>query len=213
MSLHRDQTGRGLHEPALYKVKNNTGSTLTKGTVVKRTGFDAVMTVATSTNPVSDVRLGIILDDILDGAIGYAGAQGDFGQFDTSSYAAETVLYSDVTGALSTTALGSAIGTVLSSDVTNGHILFYFSLPTATGAPTVDGYINYTATTTALDITNGYVTLPVTPSSPTDTVMLYEGAPSLIYGVDFTVSGDQVQFLDLAITAEADEAFTVLYKG
>ena len=213
MGLHRDKTGRGLHEPALYKVQNNSGATLTKGTVVKRVGYANFITVEISTNPVSDNRIGVVLDDIEDGCPGYVGAQGDFGQFDTSSWAADTVLYSDATGALTTTVLGDAIGTVLTSDASTGHIFLYVALPVAGGATTVDGYLNFTGTVTATDVTNGYVSIPLAPSSPANTLFLYEGAPSLIYGLDFTVSGSQLQFLALTPQVAAGDQYTILYKG
>jgi hypothetical protein len=212
-SFHRDITGRGLHEPASYKVKNNTGSTLTKGTVVKRSGYDAVITVDASTNPVTDNRLGIILDDILDGEIGYVAASGDFGQFDTSSFAVDDVLYSTVSGGLSTTISGDPIATVLTSDATDGHLFCYVPLPIGSGGGGGGtSYTNYGYTLTPADISNGYITLPSAPGTPTDTVIQYEGAPSQLYGIDFTVAGALLTFTGMSGLVASGEKITVLFR-
>jgi hypothetical protein len=210
MALHKNFSGRGLHEPAAYKVRNNTGSTLTKRKVVKRTGYDAVMTVELVTNPATDTVLGIVLDDILDGAIGYVAAQGDFGQFDTTAFSVNDVLYTDGSGDLSLTIAGPALVTVLTSDATDGHLFAYVAIPIPTGGGTA--YTAYTYILTPTDIVNGYTTIPATPSSPTETVLQYEGAPSQIYGLDFTVSTNQLTFTGLAAFAASGESITILYK-
>lgn len=211
-SFHRDITGRGLHEPATYKAKNNTGSTIVKGTVVKRVGYDAVMTIEISTNPLSDNRLGIVLDDIADGEIGYVGATGSFGQFDTSGFSAEDVLYSTGAGGLSTTVLGDPIATVLTSDATNGYLFCYVPLPIAAGNGGADGYNNYVYALTPTDVANGFVTLPLAPGVPTDTVLGYEGAPFQTYGIDFTVAGATLTFTGLLPDIAPGETITVLYR-
>lgn len=211
-SFHRDTTGRGLHEPALYKVENNTGSTLTKGTVVQRTGYNAVITVSTSTNPLSDNRIGIVLDDIADGEIGYAGAQGDFGQFDTSGFSVDDVLYSDGSGGLTTTVLGDPIATVLTSHATNGHLFCYVPLPIGSGGGGSGGYENYVYVLTPTDVSNGYVTLPLSPGSPAVTVLGYEGAPFQTYGIDFVVSGATLTFTGLLPDIASGDTITVLYR-
>ena len=211
-SFHRDITGRGLHEPASYKAKNSTGSTLAKGTVVKRVGYDGVLSVESSTNPVTDDRLGIVLDDIQDGEIGYVGASGDFGQFDTSGFLVDDVLYSDGAGALTTTVLGNPIATVLTSHATNGHLFCYVPLPIGSGGGGSNGYENYVYTLTPTDVSNGYVTLPLAPGTPTDTVLMYEGAPTQTYGIDFTVAANQLTFTGLLGDIASGENITVLYR-
>ncbi len=209
MSLHKNSTGRGLHEPSQYKVTNNTGATLVKGSVVKRTGYDGTMLVELSLNPVSDKRLGIIVDDIADGSLGYVASMGDFGGFDTSGWVAETLLYGDGSGNLSNVAFGEPLGTVLRSDASDGHILFYVDLPGQSGG-SGGGHVVYTAVVTPTDISNGYLVLPATPTEPTSTVLKYEGAPDQIYGLDFSVTANQVTFL--ALPAESGESITILYK-
>lgn len=210
MSSHKNITGRALHEPAQYKVQNNSGATLTKGTVVKRTGYDVAMTVATSLSPTGDRFLGVVVDDILNGSIGYVAAFGDFGEFDTSSWTPETLLYSSNTGALSEIEDGDPIATVLSQDATNGHILFYVGLPSNGGGGGAGGHAVYTTIIAPLDIFAGYIILPETPTEPSSTIIKYEGAPEQIYGIDFSVAGNQLTFLNLP--AESGETITVLYK-
>jgi hypothetical protein len=212
MSFHKDLTGRALHEPASYKVRNNTGSTLTRGTVVKRSGYDAVIEVETSTNPLTDLRLGIVLDDITDGEIGYVAASGDFGLFDTSGFAVNAVLYSDGSGGLSTSVLGDPIATVLTSDAEDGHLFCYVPLPIAGGSGGGAGHQVYTYTITPTDVSNGNITLPLGPSVPADTVIQYEGAPSQIYGLDFTVAGSILTFTGMAGLVASGEKITVLYR-
>jgi hypothetical protein len=201
-----------LHEPALYKVRNNTGSTLTKGTVVQRSGHDGVIIVSVSTNPISDNRVGIILDSILDGDVGYAAAQGDFGQFDTSGYSLNDVLYSDGSGALTTTVLGDPIATVIRVDADDGHLFCYVPLPISSGGGGADGHQVYTYMLTPTDVSNGYVVLPINPASPADTIVLYEGAASQIYAVDYTVTGANVNFTGLLPYLDSGEYVTILYR-
>lgn len=212
MALHKDFTGRGLHEPASYKVRNNTGSTITKGKVVKRTGYEAVMVVEVVTNPITDTVLGIVLDDIQDGELGYVAAQGDFGQFDMSAFSVDDILYSDGVGDLTNVALGPALATVLDADASDGHLFAYVAIPIPTGGGGSGGHTASTVTLTPTDISNGYVMIPVTPNSPTETVIQYEGAPGQIYGTDFTVSGDQLTFTGLAAQIASGDIITILYK-
>lgn len=212
MALHRNFAGRGLHEPATYKVRNNTGSTIAQGKAVRRVSYDGVMTVEPVTNPVTNVVLGIVLDDILDGEIGYVAAQGDFGQFDTSGFVVDDILYTDGSGDLTTTEAGPALATVLTSDATDGHLFAYVAIPIPVGGGGGSAFTAYTYTLTPTDISNGYLTMPATPDEPTQTVLQYEGAPGQIYGVDFTVATNQLTFTGLATSAASGESVTILYK-
>jgi hypothetical protein len=171
------------------------------------------MEVEASTNPLTDNRLGIVLDDILDGAIGYVAASGDFGQFDTSGFVVDDVLYSDGSGALVTGGLGDPIATVLTSDAANGHLFCYVPLPVGSGSGSSGaGHLVYTYTITPTDVTNGYITLPLSPAVATDTIIQYEGAPGQIYGLDFTVATNQLTFTGMASFVASGEQITVLYR-
>ena len=210
MGSHKNITGRALHEPAQYKVQNNTGVAILKGTVVRRTGYDIAMTIGVSTSPATDKFLGVVVDNIENGALGYVAALGDFGEFDTSSWTPETLLYSSNTGALSDIEEGDPIGTVLSQSADNGHILFYVGIPTGTSVGGSGGHSVYTAVVTPTDVSNGYLILPTNPTEPSSTVVKYEGAPDQIYGIDFSVALNQLIFLNLP--AASGESITVLYK-
>jgi hypothetical protein len=212
MGFHRDQTGRSLHEPSLFKITNTTGSTLVRGTVVKRTGYNGTMLVAISTNPVADNRLGVVLDDILDGEVGYVGSQGDFGQFDTSSFTAEDIIYSTVSGGLSTTVLGDPIATVLTVNATSGRLLLYVDLPGIGSSSGSVSFNSYTVALTPTDVANGFITLVASPTSPLETMLMYEGAASQIYGIDFTVSGSTLTFTGLLPDIASGESVTIIYK-
>ena len=60
-------------------------------------------------------------------------------------------------------------------------------------------------TLSGTDITNKYVTLSAAPTTPADTLLTVIGGPMQEYGVDFTVSGSQVDwsglFLDGVLVA------------
>lgn len=64
----------------------------------------------------------------------------------------------------------------------------------AIGLPTVERTQVYHYTLASLDIINGFVILPITPSFPTETVLLWSGV-NQVYGVDYNVSGDKLYFL------------------
>jgi hypothetical protein len=170
------------------------------------------MTVAISTNPITDNRLGIVLDDILNDDIGYVAAAGDFGQFDTSAFAVNDVLYSNGSGGLTLTVLGNPIATVLTDSATDGHLFCYVPLPISSGGGGSNGHEVYTYMLTPTDVTNQYITLPLAPVDVADTVLLYEGAATQVYGIDFTVLGSTLTFTGLAGFIASGETITVLFR-
>jgi len=215
MSFHKNITGRGLHEPGQYKVKNSTGSTISKASTVRRVGFDTVPTVELITSPATQEVFGIVTDDIPDGCIGYVASEGVFGEFDTTSWVAEDVLYATAAGGLSTTVLGGPIATVLTSDASDGKLLV--NTRTADNTTAVGGHVVETLVVTPTDITNGYVTLGTTPTTPTETVLLVKGLATQHYGDDFTISGNQLSWIsvnpgDLGFIIGSGDKFTVFIK-
>jgi hypothetical protein len=81
--------------------------------------------------------------------------------------------------------------------------------PSSGGASTVELF-----TLTGTDITNGYVTLSTTPVTPNATILLVASGPNQFYGVDFTVSGNQLSWTGLAlngILASGDQ-LTVIHN-
>jgi hypothetical protein len=49
------------------------------------------------------------------------------------------------------------------------------------------------------DESNKFIVLPSTPAIPGNTILMVENAPSMFYGVDFTVSGNQLGWSGLAL--------------
>ena len=126
--------------------------------------------------------------------MGHVARMGLFGQFDTSAFVVDSVLYSDGSGNLTTVSSGPQIGVVMTVSVSNGHILFGVHDST-TGGGSV-GHRTLITTLTQTDIDNGYINLPATPATPSETILMLEGAPSQVFGADFTVSGNQLSFID-----------------
>ncbi len=160
-------------------------------------------------------RLGIVVDDILNGENGHVARMGLFGQFNTSGFTNQVTLYSDGNGDLSTSALGPQIGTVMSVSAEDGHILLDVHDPAVAGAS--GGHNVLITTLTPTDIANGYVNLPVSPTLPTATLVELAGAPNQVYGDDFTVSGNTITFItvnpeNLGNILTSGDKLTLLYK-
>lgn len=88
-----------------FEVKNQTGSTLTKGTLVKFAGtlgssgrLLVAPFLANGTDP-SDYFIGVVLDAIPNGGDGFVVDHGKIYNLDTSAYTAGTVLYASATTA------------------------------------------------------------------------------------------------------------------
>jgi hypothetical protein len=65
---------------------------------------------------------------------------------------------------------------------------------TNTGSQRVDLF-----TLNSTNITNKFITLSGTPATPNETILLVAQAPNMFYGVDFTVSGNQLSWSGLAL--------------
>jgi len=70
-----------------------------------------------------------------------------------------------------------------------------------------------TGTLVAGDITNKYVTLASEPAVPQRTILMIAGAPSLQYGIHFTVSGNQLGWNGLGLDGIvlSGDQITVIY--
>lgn len=216
MSLHKNSSGRGLHQPGQYQVINSSGFLLAKGTVVQILGLAGFITVAPVDNPTTNNILGVVVDDIADGTTGFVARMGLFGQFDTSGFALNDQLYSDGSGNLSTTALGPKIGLVLEVSSTDGKLHMDVHTTAAAGGG-ADGYNTLTTTLTGTDVANGFILLPAAPSIPSATIVTIRGGVSQIYGSDYTVSGNTLSFIttnpgDLGNLVESGDELTILYK-
>ncbi len=215
MTLHKDNMGRGIHQPGQFKVTNNTGIVIPKGTAVQIVGYNLFTLVEPVNNQVSNDILGVAVDDILANANGYVARMGMFNQFDTSAWANGTTLYSDPNGNLVTTALGPIIGTVRKVSPIDGII--QFDVRSTTIPPGSDGYNTVVTSVLQADINNGFINLPAVPAFPALTVVSVRGAPGQTYQYDFTVSGNQLNFVstnpgDLGNVLSPGDKLTIMYK-
>jgi hypothetical protein len=117
------------------RVKNQSGVTMTKGTVVAYFGYsdseDAIKVV--KANNTTGVSIGILQDDILADDFGMMISTGIIDGLDTSSYTNGTILYADTTGGLTdvepTTGFAQPIAYVLKSNENIGVLQVLASYP------------------------------------------------------------------------------------
>lgn len=85
-----------------------------------------------------------------------------------------------------------------------GQVLTNDGAGNLTWAP-ASGYLVNLFTLDSTDISNGFVTLTSIPSIPADAILTVIGGPMQNYGVDFTISGDQLNWIgpDLPIGGNA----------
>ena len=57
----------------------------------------------------------------------------------------------------------------------------------------------YVYTLNSTDISNGYISLPTTPTQPSNTLLTVAGGPMQIYGVDYMVVGSALTWLGLGL--------------
>jgi hypothetical protein len=118
--FHRNLTGNDLHAPSRETVFNNTGSTLPKLKVVRVSGMGTAFPTIAIADPLTYQNFGIVTDDIVTGQAGKACCLGFMFGVDTSAWAPDTILYSDVSGNLSATVLGTPVASVIKQDATTG---------------------------------------------------------------------------------------------
>jgi hypothetical protein len=122
-------------QETFYYAKNQTGSTITKGTCVMANGtlgnsgrILIEPMVADGSYP-ANVVMGCVADDILDGEDGYVTAFGKIRQIDTSSFSDGTILYCDPNNAGQFTSTQPTapnvcvtIAIVIKADLNNGSV-------------------------------------------------------------------------------------------
>lgn len=215
MAIHKSESGRGIHQPGQFQVTNNTVATITKMTVVRITGYDVFTTIAPVDNQLTNDILGVVVDDITAGSNGYVARMGMFNQFNTAVWTNGTVLYSDSSGVLTDVESGPIIGTVRRQNSQDGVI--QFDVRSTTTTPGSGGYSTTVTTILQVDIDNGYINLAATPASPSSTIVLLKSAPAQVYGDDFNVVGNQLNFVsttadDLGNILTDGDKITIMYK-
>jgi hypothetical protein len=132
-----------------YKVRNESGSLLTKGTVITadstQPGTDYLQVVA-FTDPTTQIALGILHTDLANNDTGMCTNTGVCDDFvDTSLWDEGTILYPADTGTLTDTKPTSiryqAVAVVMRSHSTQGVLLVEFSEPTFFASTTQAGYV------------------------------------------------------------------------
>jgi hypothetical protein len=78
--------------------------------------------------------------------------------------------------------------------------------------PSVLSNSTYYATISSLDLVNGYLTIPVEPTAPTEVQLIWNGIGQF-YTQDFTVSGSSLFFQSrLSPLLELGDEITIIYK-
>lgn len=175
MSFHKHLDYNDLHAPSSQQVENGSGVLLTKGTVVRLDGFGAAFPIVKVASPPVLANFGIVQADIPIGARGIVTCLGLMRGLNTSAFPVGTALYSDSSGALSISPLGSIVASVVKTSATDGIIYAVASVDLIMGGSAVgwdvDGNsgttagTNYIGTNDAVDFvtkTNGLEALRVT---------------------------------------------------
>ena len=142
-----------------YKVRNNTGTAIAKGTVVKavgaQLGSDYIQVEPTVSS--ADVALGIA-ETTIDGSVGWVGLVVNTGtvvDLDTSMWTQGTMLYSNGASLTSTKPASGqyqACAVVLRQHSTQGSLLVEFSEPTMIASTTQAGYVQLNDTLTSTSV-------------------------------------------------------------
>jgi len=102
-------SGAYLKDKCFIKALNNSGVSISKGQVVRQTGFDVTMQLVTinladATITANAIVLGVAMEELADGEMGSVLTDGSY-QTDTSSFSiSDQVFVSDTPGEISTTA-------------------------------------------------------------------------------------------------------------
>lgn len=130
-----DMTNKIGADHVHFKVYNNTGSTLTRGTVVTFLGYDSGEDAirVTPVTTLTDVAIGIVEADISTAAYGLVINTGVIDNIDTSGYPINTILYQDGAGSLTDTQpvadYYQACAVVVRQQSVNGALMVEFTEP------------------------------------------------------------------------------------
>jgi hypothetical protein len=124
LSLHPSLRGPELHSPSRELIVNETGSQINKLQVVKTItwGITQNLPAGSLATGVNDRILGIAETNIADQTTGYVTSWGFLENIDTSAWPVGTVLYSSISGNLSTIPYNFPIALVLKQDSLDGKL-------------------------------------------------------------------------------------------
>ena len=119
---HKNLRGADLHSPSSELIENNTGSTLNSLAVVTFNGMGTLYPQVRLANSNNDIVRGVAQSPITTGTAGYITSLGFLNGVNTSAWPANTVLYCDNAGNLTSTMYNLPIAAVLFQDAVNGII-------------------------------------------------------------------------------------------
>lgn len=168
------------------RVKNNTGATISNGSVVGFSGVDGDITISKYTASSSSNELyfiGVTTHDMPDGDVGPVTIYGKVRGLDTSAYSAGTILYASPTtaGAFTSTRPTAPnvvipVAAVLVSDATDGEIMVRPTIPIGLDygafSSTVSQTLSAINTATAITLNTTSLTNGVTIGSPTSRLVV-----------------------------------------
>lgn len=127
MAYHKNLRGNDLHAPSSELVENNTGYPINGLQVVTLDGMGTCFPQIKVNNSMDDIPFGIAQTSIVTGKSGYVTCLGFLFEVNTSSWPVGTILYSDMSGNLTTSAQGGEVAEVIKQDATYG-ILYVLAL-------------------------------------------------------------------------------------
>jgi hypothetical protein len=127
MGYHSQLSQSDLHSPSQTIAENNTGSTINAFTVVKLNGLGSIFPQIQPISSFNDLSFGITTSNILTGSSGQITGLGSISGINTSSWTVGTLLYSDISGNLTSIVSSIGVGQVLKQDTVNG-IVYIFAL-------------------------------------------------------------------------------------
>ena len=187
-----------------YKVKNLTGITIPKGTVVSFSGIAEDDVVRVKPYSAGEVAIGMVHEDLLHGTEGLAVNTGRYDGYATNMYSTFTILYPADGGGLTSVKPTSGhyqmCATVIKSGPGgSGILLVEFTAPTYIGSTTQSGYVQLNDT--------------LTSTSSTEALTANQGkvlADALAGKADVTHDHDGVyELADNTILKDADIGVTV----
>lgn len=163
-----------LGRELLIRVYNNSGSTITNGSVVYpmgNVGGIPAIELANATSETTSKVVGVVTHDIEDGTIGYVAKFGQVGDLNTSAYAVGDILYlSDTDGQYTTTkptggSFITTIGVVETVNATTGSIVVdIIASQLSVEVTDTNGFPSSERTGTTLSIVNGTRTFTIAPT-------------------------------------------------
>jgi hypothetical protein len=199
--------GKDLHSPSNEIVENSTGSAISGLKVVSLDGYGTKFPQIKVANPNLFPNFGVTYEQIDNNKTGLVCCLGFMYELDTSFFAVNDNLYSDTNGNLNTTPLGNTVAIVVKSDSSQGIIRVLNTVNNSSFF-----YILDRIEITQQDITNKYVTLSQTPSTPNNVILDMEGGIKQNNGIDYVVMGNILSWDGLGLDGFIDETDVLLIQ-